>query len=121
MRPRHRRERGTLPRVGGAFDGNGDQPLAKDRLRSGGGNCQGERQDRTNGSRDCARKKDFARGRTRTRTGPDQNDRAGRNRRGVISSWLPNSKGRSFPAAQISQSSARAIRTSKRLPFIATR
>jgi fumarate hydratase class II len=59
MRTRHRGERGTLPRTGGAFDGHGDEPLAKDRLRSRGGNCQGERQDRTNGSRDCARKKDL--------------------------------------------------------------
>ena len=76
--------------------------------------------DRTNGSRDCARKKDLARRRTRARTGPPQNDRAGRNRRGVIASWLPNSKGRSFRAARTSRSNARATPTSRPSRFIAT-
>jgi fumarate hydratase class II len=33
MRTRHRSERGTLPRTCGAFDGDGNQPLTKDRLR----------------------------------------------------------------------------------------
>ena len=41
--------------------------------------------------------------------------------RGVDSRrWLPNLKGRSFPAARTSRSSARATHTSRPLPFIAT-
>src|ERR1043166_6025884 len=120
MCARHRGKRGALPGVGGAFDGNGNRPLAKDWLRSRGGNCQGKREDRTDSSQDCAREKNLARRRTRAGAGPDQNDGAGRNRGGVIGSWLPNSKGRSFRAARTSQSSAPATRTSRRLPFIAT-
>ncbi len=96
MRTRHRGERRALPRTGGAFDGHGNQPLAKNRLRSRGRNCQGERQDRTNGSRDCTRKKDLVRRRTRARTGSDQNDRAGRNRRGVIASVVAKLEGPQF-------------------------
>src|SRR4029077_230568 len=96
MRTRHCGKRGALPRTGGAFDGNGNQPLTKDRLRSCGRNCQGERQDRTNGPRDCARKKDLARRRTRARIGSDQNDRAGWNRRGGIGSVVVKLEGPHF-------------------------
>src|SRR5215468_6625016 len=120
MRAWHRSEREALPRTGGAFNGNGDQPLAKDRLRSRGGNCKGKRENRTNGSRDCTGQKDFTRRRTRARTGSYQNDRAGWNRRGVIASWLRNLKGRSFQAARISRLSVQAILTSRPLRFIAT-
>src|SRR5919198_3025004 len=87
MRARHRSERGALPRTSGAFDGNGDQPLAKDRLRSRGGDCQGKRENWTNRSRDCAGEKDLARRGTRARPGSDQNDRAGRNWRELMKWW----------------------------------
>src|SRR4030095_7228813 len=120
MRAGNRSERGALPRTGGAFNGNGDQPFTQDRLRSRGGDCQREREDWTNGSRDFKGEEDFAGRRTRARTGADQNDRAGRNRRGVIASWLRNSKGRSFRAARTSRSSARLTRTRRRLRFIGT-
>src|SRR5204862_490327 len=76
MRARHRSKRGEVPRVSGAFHGNGDQSRAEDRLRSRRGDCKRERENRAYRSRNCQGEKSFAGERTRARTGPDQNDRA---------------------------------------------
>src|SRR5947207_14473508 len=74
MRARYRGKRTALPRVGGAFPGNGDEPRAKDWLRSRRRNCKGKRENRTYGARNCTREKSFAGEGARERAGPDQND-----------------------------------------------
>src|SRR5881628_1980539 len=83
MRARYRGKRTALPRVGGAFTGNGDQSRAKDWLRSRRRNCKGERENRTHGSRNCTGEKGFAGEGNRERAGSHQNDRAWRNGRSV--------------------------------------
>src|SRR3954465_8625629 len=80
MRDRDRGERGTLPRTGGTFDGDGNESRAEDRVRSGGGNRQGKREDREDGPRDLPGEKGVAAGRTGTRARPGRHDRAGRRR-----------------------------------------
>src|SRR5437867_10859533 len=80
MRARYRGKRTALPRVGGAFPGNGDEPRAKDWLRSRRRNCKGERENRPYGARNCTREKSFAGEGARERARPDQNDGVRRKR-----------------------------------------
>src|SRR5438094_222259 len=85
MRARYRGKRTALPRVGGAFPGNGDEPRAKDWLRSRRRNCKGKRENRTYGARNGTREKSFAAFTSSDRTGFESTQRRTRVIR--ISGW----------------------------------
>src|SRR4051794_11433979 len=74
MRDGDRSERRTLPRIGGAFHGDGHQPRAEDRIRSRRGNREGERENRQDRARALPREEGAAAAGTRARARPGGDD-----------------------------------------------
>src|SRR5207248_4504612 len=77
MRSRDRGKRRTVSRIGGTVDGDGDEPGAKNWLRSRDRDREGKCADRQNGARTLPGEKDFAGERAERRSRPSRDDRAG--------------------------------------------